>query len=392
VIVGVPKESFPGERRVALVPAVIPNLKKVGLEVVVEAGAGVEAGYPDAQYAEKGAKIAPDRKAVFGTADIIAQVLCYGSNDKTGKADLPLMRRDQVLIGFLRPLGSREILQEIAGAGVMSFSVELMPRTTRAQSMDALSSMATACGYKAVLIAADVLPRFYPMLTTAAGTITPARVLILGVGVAGLQAIATARRLGAVVSAYDLRPAVKEQVQSLGARFVELPIEAKNAEDARGYATAQDEAFYAKQRELIGRVVAENDVVITTAVVPGKKAPTLVTAEMVRAMVPGSVIVDLAAERGGNCELTRAEETISVNGVTIIGKINLASTVPYHASSLYARNVTAFLAHLVKDGKLNLNPADEITRETMLTRGGEVVNARVREFFSLPALVAQGGA
>jgi NAD(P) transhydrogenase subunit alpha len=368
---------------------VIPNLAKVGLEVVVQQGAGVEAGYPDAQYAEKGAKIAPDRKSVFSAADIITQVLCYGSNDKTGKADLPLMRRDQVVIGFLRPLGSREIIQEIAAAGVMSFAVELMPRTTRAQSMDALSSMATASGYKAVLIAADVLPRFFPMLTTAAGTITPARVLILGVGVAGLQAIATARRLGSVVSAYDLRPVVKEQVQSLGARFVELPIEAKNAQDARGYATAQDDAFYAKQRELIGRVVAENDVVITTAVVPGKKAPTLVTAEMVRGMVPGSVIVDLAAERGGNCELTRAGETIQVNGVTIVGKINLASSVPYHASSLYARNLTSFLVHLVKDGKLNLNLADEITRETLLTRGGEVANARVREFFSMPALGTQ---
>ena len=389
MIVGVPQESFPGERRVSLVPAAIPNIAKVGLEVVVQQGAGVEAGYPDAQYAEKGAKIVPDRKSVFSAADIITQVLCYGSNDKTGKADLPLMRRDQVLIGFLRPLGSREIVQEIAAAGVMSFAVELMPRTTRAQSMDALSSMATACGYKAVLIAADVLPRFFPMLTTAAGTITPARVLILGVGVAGLQAIATARRLGSVVSAYDLRPVVKEQVQSLGARFVELPIEAKNAQDARGYATAQDDAFYAKQRELIGRVVAENDVVITTAVVPGKKAPTLVTAEMVGGMVPGSVIVDLAAERGGNCELTRAGETIQVNGVTIVGKINLASSVPYHASSLYARNLTSFLLHLVKDGKFNLNLADEITRETLLTRGGEVANARVREFFSMPALGTQ---
>jgi NAD(P) transhydrogenase subunit alpha len=392
VIVGVPKESFPGERRVSLVPSVIPNLAKVGLEVAVEKGAGVEAGYPDAQYAEKGAKILPDRKAVFGTADIIAQVLCYGSNDKTGKADLPLMRRDQVVLGFLRPLGSREILQEIAGAGVMSFSVELMPRTTRAQSMDALSSMATACGYKAVLIAADTLPKFFPMLTTAAGTITPSRVLIVGVGVAGLQSIATARRLGAVVSAYDLRPVVKEQVQSLGARFVELGIEAKDAQDARGYATAQGEDFYARQREAMGKVVGENDVVITTAVVPGKKAPVLVTADMVRRMAPGSVIVDLAAERGGNCELTRPGETIVDGGVTIIGRINLASTVPYHASSLYARNLTAFLLHLVKDGKMNLNLADEITRETLLTRGGEVVNARVREFFSMPALAVQGSA
>ena len=389
MIVGVPKESFPGERRVALVPAVIPNLKKAGLDVVIEAGAGNEAGYPDATYTEKGAKILPDRAAVFGTADIVTQVLCYGSNDRTGKADLPLMRRDQVLIGFLRPLGSREVVQELAGKGVTSFSVEMMPRTTRAQSMDALSSMATACGYKAVLIAADRLPKFFPMLTTAAGTITPSHVLIIGVGVAGLQAIATARRLGAVVSAYDLRPVVKEQVQSLGARFVELALEAQDAQDARGYARAQDESFYVKQRELLGRVVAENDVVITTAVVPGKKAPVLVTAEMVRGMAPGSVIVDLAAERGGNCELTRSGETIVDSGVTIIGTINLASTVPYHASSLYARNITAFLVHLVKEGKLNLKMDDEITRETLLTRGGEIVNARVREFFALPVLAAQ---
>jgi NAD(P) transhydrogenase subunit alpha len=392
VIVGVPKESFPGERRVALVPSVIPNLAKAGLEVVIEKGAGSEAGYPDAAYTEKGAKILPDRAAVFGAAEIVAQVLCYGSNDRTGKADLPLMRRDQVVIGFLRPLGSREVVQDIAGKGVTSFAVEMMPRTTRAQSMDALSSMATACGYKAVLIAADTLPRFFPMLTTAAGTITPSRVLIIGVGVAGLQAIATARRLGAVVSAYDLRPVVKEQVQSLGARFVELAIEAKEAQDARGYARAQDDAFYAKQRELLGKVVAENDVVITTAVVPGKKAPVLVTADMVRGMAPGSVIVDLAAERGGNCELTRSGETIVDSGVTIIGRINLASTVPYHASSLYARNIAAFLQHLVKGGKLELKLDDEITRETLLTRGGEIVNARVREFFSLPALAAQGGA
>jgi H+-translocating NAD(P) transhydrogenase subunit alpha len=389
VIVGVPKEIFPGERRVALVPLVVPNLAKAGLEVVVEAGAGAEAGYPDAMYVERGAKILSDRASVFQQADIITQVLCYGSNDRTGKADLPLLRRDQILVGFLRPLGSKEIVQEIAGAGVMAFAVELMPRTTRAQSMDALSSMATVCGYKAVIVGADTLPKFLPMLTTAAGTVTPARVLIIGAGVAGLQAIATARRLGAVVSGYDLRPAVKEQVQSLGARFVELPLETADAQDARGYAKAQDEAFYAKQRELMGKVIAENDVVITTAVVPGKKAPILVTAQMVYGMAPGSVIVDLAAERGGNCELTRSGETITDHGVTIIGRINLASTVPNHASQLYARNLTAFLLHLVKDGKLNLNLQDEIVRETLLTRGGEVANVRVREFFGLPALAAQ---
>jgi NAD(P) transhydrogenase subunit alpha len=386
VIVGVPKESFPGERRVALVPLAIPNLVKAGLEVSIETGAGAEAGYPDADFVAKGAKILPNRAAVFSSADIVVQVLCYGSNDKTGKADVPLMRRDQVLVGFLRPLGSKEIVQEIAGTGVASFSVELMPRTTRAQSMDALSSMATVCGYKAVVIAADMLPRLFPMMTTAAGTITPARALIIGAGVAGLQAIATARRLGAVVSGYDLRPAVKEQVQSLGARFVELPIEAAGAQDARGYATAQDEAFYARQRELMKRVVGESDVVITTAVVPGKKAPVLVTGEMVQGMAPGSVIVDLAAERGGNCELTRAEETTVQHGVTIIGKINLASTVPYHASQMYARNLTSFLTLLAKGGKLNINLEDEIIRETLVTRDGEIANARVREFYSLPAL------
>jgi len=388
VIIGVLKESYPGERRVALVPVVIPNLTKAGFEVVVETGAGSEAGYPDSHYTEKGAKILPGRAEVFSRADIIVQVLCYGSNDVTGQADIPLMRRGQFLIGFLRPLGSLEMLQQIAATGVTSFAVELMPRSTRAQSMDALSSMATLCGYKAVLLAAVTLPKIFPMLTTAAGTITPTRVFVIGAGVAGLQAIATARRLGAVVSAYDMRPAAKEQVQSLGGRFVELPIEAQNAQDARGYGTAQDESFYAKQRELLARAVAENDVVITTAVVPGKKAPVLITADMVKPMAPGSVIVDLAAERGGNCELTRAGEVINAGGVTIIGRINLASQVPYHASQMYARNLTAFLTYLAQDGKLQVDAKDEIVRETLLTRDGEIVNPRVREFCKLPTLVA----
>jgi NAD(P) transhydrogenase subunit alpha len=392
MIVGVPRETFPGERRVALVPAVIPSLAKAGFEVLVEAGAGIEAGYPDADFSAKGAKILPQRAEIFRAADIIVQVLCYGSNDRTGEADVPLFKRDQVLVGFLRPLGSAETIQVIAAKGVTSFSVELMPRTTRAQSMDALSSMATISGYKAVLIAADALPKFFPMLTSAAGTITPARVLILGCGVAGLQAIATARRLGAVVSAYDLRPAVKEQVHSLGARFVELPIEAQDAQDARGYATAQGEDFYRRQRELLGKVIAESDVVITAAVIPGKKSPVLVTKEMVAGMAPGSVLVDLAAERGGNCELTRAGEKILEHGVTLIGWFNLASTVPYHASQMYARNLTAFLLHLVKDGKLQLDTSDEIIRDTLLTYGGQVVNARLREFFSLPVLATKEGA
>ena len=389
MIIGVPKENYPGERRVALVPLVVPTLAKAGFQVVVETGAGAQAGYPDSQYVEKGARIVPERSDVFGDAEIVVQILCYGSNDVTGHADVPLMRRGQTLMGFLRPFGSAQALQEIADRGVTSFSVELIPRTTRAQSMDALSSMATICGYKAVLVAADRLPRLFPMLTTAAGTITPARVLVIGAGVAGLQAIATARRLGAVTSAYDLRPAAKEQVQSLGGRFVELPVEAKDAQDERGYARAQDETFYQRQRELLGRVVRESDIVITAAVIPGKKSPVLVTREMVEGMAPGSVILDLAAERGGNCELTRTGQTVIEHGVTIIGAINFASGVPYHASQMYARNLTAFLQYLVKDGKLQLNVEDEIIRDTLVTHEGEIVNQRVREFFALPQPVSR---
>jgi NAD(P) transhydrogenase subunit alpha len=387
MIVGIPRESYPGERRVAMVPAVIPTLTKAGFEVVVQGEAGHEAAFPDHEYIARGAKILPERAQVFEAADIILQVLCHGSNDMTGADDLPLLRPEHVLVGFLRPLGSIDTIRQVADRGVTSFSVELMPRTTRAQSMDALSSMATIAGYKAVVAAADRLPRIFPMLTTAAGTITPARVLVIGAGVAGLQAIATARRLGGVASAYDLRPAAKEQVQSLGGRFVELGVEAKDAQDARGYGRAQDESFYDRQRELLGRVVAESDIVIAAAVIPGKKSPVLVTEAMVAKMAPGSVIVDLAAERGGNCELTRPGELIVVkHGVTIVGWLNLASTVPYHASQMYARNVTAFLLHIVKDGKLKTDSSDEIIRETLLTKGGEIVNARVREFFSLPAL------
>jgi len=391
MIVGVPREGYPGERRVALVPAVLPNLKKAGLDVLVQAGAGQAAGYLDTEYVEKGAKLAASREEVFASADIIVQFLCHGANDKTGSADLPLLHKGQALVGFLRPLGTVKTVQDIAERGVSSFSVELMPRITRAQSMDALSSMATICGYKAVLLAADTLPRMCPMLTTAAGTITPARVLIIGAGVAGLQAIATARRLGAVASAYDMRPAAKEQVQSLGGRFVELAVEAKDAQDASGYAKAQDESFYQKQRELLAKVVAESDVVITAAVIPGKKSPVLVTKDMVERMSLGSVIVDLAAERGGNCELTKPDETAVIHGVTIIGEYNLAAMVPYHASQMYARNVTSFLLHLTKEGKLQLNLQDEIMRETLVTHEGEIVNARVREFFALPALQTPPG-
>jgi len=383
LIVGVPKEIYPGERRVALTPVVVPMLAKAGLEVAIEAGAGVAAGYLDAQYQEKGAKVLPDRASVFAQADIIVQVLSHGANDKTGAQDLRLLRRGQILIGFLRPLASAETVQQVAQTDATAFAVELMPRTTRAQSMDALSSMASIAGYKAVIAVADALPKIFPMMTTAAGTITPSRVLVIGAGVAGLQAIATARRLGSVVSAYDVRPAVKEQVQSLGGRFVELPLETGDAQDARGYAKAQDEAFYAKQRELLGKVIAENDAVITTAVVPGKKAPVLVTEAMVRGMAPGSVVLDLAAERGGNCELTRAGETVVAHGVTILGPINLAGTAPYHSSQVYARNLTSFLQNLVKDGQVRPAESDDIIRDTLLTKDGEVVNARVREMLGL---------
>ena len=385
MVVGVPRESYPGERRVALVPVVVPNLTKAGCEVIMETGAGVGAGYLDSEYTAKGAHLAATRGEVFERADIVLQVLCHGSNDITGQADLPLLRRGQMLIGFLRPLGAIETVQELAATGVTAYSVELMPRITRAQSMDALSSMATIAGYKAVLLAADRLPKMFPMLTTAAGTITPARVFVIGAGVAGLQAIATARRLGAVSSAYDLRAAAKEQVLSVGGRFVELPIQAADAQDARGYAKSQDDTFYQRQAELLGTHVSQSDVVITAAVVPGKKSPVLVTKEMVERMAAGSVIVDLAAERGGNCELTQPGEKIVVHGVTIVGWFNMASSLPHHASQLYARNISAFLAHLVKQGKLQLNLEDEIIRETLLTRDGEIVNKRVREFFKLPA-------
>jgi H+-translocating NAD(P) transhydrogenase subunit alpha len=385
---GVPKETFPGERRVAIVPALVAPLEKLGIEVIVERGAGQEAGFPDAAYAAQKAVLG-SRADVF-QADLVAQVRTPGSNGAGGAADIASLRRGQVLIGFADPLTSREAAQAVAERGALLFAMELVPRITRAQSMDALSSMATIAGYKAVLLAAGTLPRMFPMLNTAAGTVAAARVFVVGAGVAGLQAIASARRLGARVDAYDVRPAVKEQIQSLGARFVEMPLDAGDAQDAGGYAKAQDESFYRRQREMMLKTVAATDVVITTAAIPGKRAPILITAEMVEAMPPGSVIVDLAAERGGNCELTRADEIVVHGGVTILGPTNIAATVPYHASQMYARNVVTLIQHLVQrekgaDGKatgaprLVVNPADEITREILVTNDGEIVHPRVRE-------------
>ncbi|RPI17917.1 MAG: Re/Si-specific NAD(P)(+) transhydrogenase subunit alpha [Acidobacteriales bacterium] len=380
MILGVPKETYGGERRVALVPTVMPAFSKAGIQVIVESGAGAAAGFPDSAYADKGARVA-SRAEVFGSADTIAQVRSFGANPQSGAADLKDLRAGQLVIGLFDPLNAPERVREFAATGAAGLAMELMPRITRAQNMDTLSSMATVAGYKAVLIAAERLPKMFPMLTTAAGTVAPARVFIVGAGVAGLQAIATARRLGAVVQAYDVRPAVKEQVESVGAKFVELPLETAGAEDKGGYAQAQDEAFYQKQRELMARVVAESDVVITTAAVPGRKAPVLITKEMVAGMVSGSVIIDLAAERGGNCELTKPDEVTLVNGVTILGPTNLPASVPFHASQMYAKNVANFALLLNKQG-MNLDSEDEIVRETLLTRGGEVVNARIRALIS----------
>jgi NAD(P) transhydrogenase subunit alpha len=374
--IGVPRECFPGENRVALTPVAVAALKKSGLEVIVERNAGMAAGFTDTAFEQSGAAIA-SRADVFSGADILLQVRAIPAETAT-------LRRGQVVIGFADPLGSPDAIRQLAATGVIAFSMELMPRITRAQSMDALSSMGTIAGYKGVLMAADHLPRIFPMLMTAAGTITAARVFIVGAGVAGLQAIATARRLGARVEAYDVRPAVKEQVQSMGARFVEMALETQDAEDKGGYAKAQDESFYRRQREMMLKVVANSDVVVTTALIPGKKAPILITTEMVEAMPRGSVVVDLAAERGGNCDLTRADEVVVHNGVTILGPSNPPALVPNHASQMYSKNITTFLAHLLgKDGAkkptLELDLNDEITRETLLTRDGDVVHPRVKD-------------
>jgi len=378
MIVAVPRETFPGERRVALIPAVIPALTKAGVEVLIESDAGAAAGFPDADYTAKGARVVP-RADVFGRADVVLMVRAPGANPVHGRDDIARLRSGQAVVGFAEPLTAHQATEEVAARGVSLFSMELIPRITRAQSMDALSSMASIAGYKAVLLAASELPRMFPMMNTAAGTIAPARVFVIGAGVAGLQAIASSRRLGARIEAYDVRPAVREQVESLGARFVELPLETAASEDRGGYAKAQDETFYRRQRELMAKTVAGSDVVITTAAVPGKKSPVLVTADAVAGMAPGSVIVDLAAERGGNCELSKADEIVHAHGVTILGPTNLPATVPYHASQMYAKNITTFLAHLVKDGAVRIDQNDEITRETLVAHAGSVVHSRVKE-------------
>ena len=379
MIIGIVRETFAGEDRVALVPDAVSGLVALSSEIIVEPGAGTAAGFADTDYIEHGAQIAADRDEVFARADVVLQVRTFGANPKAGRADLALTRSGQVIIGASDPLTAGPQLRELATTGATLFAMELIPRITRAQSMDILSSMATIAGYKAVLIAADALPRMFPLLMTAAGTMTPARVLIIGAGVAGLQAIATARRLGAVVQAYDVRPAVKEQIESLGAEFIELQIEAGDSEDAGGYAKAQDEAFYRRQREELAKVAGQNDVVVTTAAIPGQPSPLLITADAVRAMDPGSVIVDLASERGGNCELTRPGETVVEDGVQIMGPLNLPAAVPNHASQMYSHNISTFLRHLLGEEELQFDMEDEITRETLVMRDGQVVHPRIRE-------------
>jgi len=379
MIVGIVKESFPNEARVAMVPALLPQLTKAGIEVVIESGAGEAAGFLDEEYRAKGAKVVSGRAEVFSTAEVIAQVRALGANPEEGRSDLDLIRDGQTIIGVCEPLTEHEANKAMAAKGATLFSMEMMPRITRAQSMDVLSSMATIAGYKAVLVAANELPKMFPMMMTAAGTIAPARVFVVGAGVAGLQAIASAKKLGAIVEAYDVRPAVKEQVESLGGKFVELELETETAEDSGGYAKELGEDFYRKQREMMTKVIAGSDVVITTAAIPGKKAPILVTAEMVRGMHPGSVIVDLAAERGGNCELTRAGETVVDGGVKIIGPLNIPTTVPFHASQMYAKNISTFLLHLVDEGSLKIDTEDENTEGTLSTHGGKIVNPRILE-------------
>lgn len=385
--VAVVRETFPGERRVALVPDILPSLTKAGWQVLVEAGAGTAAGFVDADYQNKGAEIVGDRAAAFAQADVVLQVRNLGTNPEAGRADLELLRKGLVLIGMSDPLGNPQAIKELSDRDAIVFAMELIPRITRAQSMDVLSSMATIAGYKAVLKAADQLPKLFPMLMTAAGTLKASKVLVLGAGVAGLQAIATSRRLGAIVQAYDVRPAVKEQIESLGAKFVDLQLDTATAEDQGGYAKQLSDDQVRLQQERLAIVAADCDVCISTAAIPGKPSPLLLTADAVHRMRPGSVIVDLAAERGGNCELTQADQTVIVNGVTILGPTNLPAEVPQHASQMYAKNLVTFLLHLTKNGALEIDLKDEIIRDTLAAKDGQVQNQRLRDMLNLGPLV-----
>lgn len=373
--VAVPREIAPGERRVALVPEIAARLSGAGFEIRVEAGAGDAAGFPDQAYRDAGAAVTPEAAALFMDADVVLKVQRPRDNPSLGRHEVDLIAEGATLISFFHPLSDPELVQRIATRRLTAFSMDLVPRITRAQKMDALSSQSTAAGYRAAIVAAERLTRFFPMLMTAAGTVPPARVLVLGAGVAGLQAIATARRLGAVVRAFDIRPAVREQVESLGATFVGLELDA--AEDAGGYAKEVSDDVHRREQELLAELLRDTDAVITTAQIPGRPAPTLITAEMVEAMKPGSVIVDLAAEAGGNCELTTAGEETEHRGVAIVGLTNAASAVAHHASQMYSRNIAALLTHLAPDGRLELDLDDEIARACCYTHAGEILHEGV---------------
>lgn len=380
MIIGLLSEIHPSERRVALVPANVAALSKMGLDILVETGAGSTAGHSDTEYSAVGAAVVQQRTELLERADILVQVQSFGSNCFNAHDDFSQLRQEQVIIGLMDPLGNPMTAATLADKKVTAIAMELVPRITRAQSMDVLSSMATIAGYKAVLLGASHLGRIFPMLMTAAGTLRAARVFIMGAGVAGLQAAATAKRLGAVVEAYDVRPAAREQILSVGAKPIELKIETEGSEGKGGYAKAQSDVFLKRQRELMTEVLAQQDIVITTAAVPGAKSPILITADMVRQMKPGAVIVDLAAERGGNCELTQLNETVEAHGVTILGPENIPASIPQHASQMYGKNMENLLKHLIsEDGQINLDFADEIVAETVIAHGGDIPHRRMRE-------------
>ena len=389
MIIGIPSEIKTGERRVAMSPVNVKSLTDKGIKVLFQANAGDASGYPDAEYEQAGATITTDRAEIFAAADILLQVQSFGSNNDNSDGDLASLRSGQVVIGMMDPLATPSAAQAVAGTGATAIALELVPRISRAQSMDVLSSMATLAGYKAVLMGASASPRIFPMLMTAAGTLKPARVLIMGVGVAGLQACATAKRLGALVEAYDVRPAAREQIISVGAKPVELDLDTGESEGAGGYAKAQGEDFLRRQRELMTAVIAEQDIIITTAAIPGAKSPILVTEDMVKAMKPGSVIVDLAAERGGNCDLTKQGKTIIAHGVTIIGPENVPSELAYHATQMYGKNLQTLLELIIDgEGNLNLDFKDEIVAGTVVAHRGDVPHPHMRKLLGLPELAA----
>ena len=390
MIIGIPSEIKTGEKRVAMSPANVQPLTDKSVKVLIQANAGSAAGYPDAEYTAAGATITADRAEIFASADIILQVQSFGSNNENSDDDLALIRKGQLIIGMMDPLASPQAAQAVAAKGATAIALELVPRISRAQSMDVLSSMATLAGYKAVLMGASAAPRIFPMLMTAAGTLKPARVLIMGVGVAGLQACATAKRLGAVVEAYDVRPAAREQILSVGAKPVELDLDTGESEGAGGYAKEQGEDFLRRQRELMTEVVAQQDIIITTAAIPGAKSPILVTEDMVKAMKPGSVIVDLAAERGGNCDLTEQGKTVVAHHVTILGPENVPSELAYHASQMLGKNMQTLLELILDDeGNLSLDFNDEIVAGTVVAHEGEVPHPHMRKLLNLPELQPQ---